>query len=669
MSLLSILKLPFRMAKLPFSVILMAVGFRHRHGFHLPAAGMDEAKAQTIYFTLKRAATTVEEDQVADDWLTCLELVNVASIRLLEEMDLIETNLGFWTHRLESGRHFWFTLLRQGPLAFARKLWHIVKRKQVNSITDVELVEKRVLIFRLLRGDLSRALAKVQTAASMLYLHDSNELFPEEEDTLFHRARGLIRESLGKVNDAFVTLRTESQSILQAQQTQQVLQVPSLHQDRLLLLQALGKVLRVPHLRRVWTRSQQTLLDEQGEHGDSNATVQSDQSQSGDVFAEIFTAVQQELGYAPRQVRVSSVHETFSRAQRAGKTLSSTQRLLELPHWLPMPSQARQHWLRITVIGCSVGYGMFFIFKHSPLNGSDDLERWCLSGFKAFQGAWKDHIVHPLKRVQGELFDTFRRRPAIVSMSEYEADRDSLQRMLDDFEDDFLKRRKQKASGLTTSAGDVLQGMELMMSTYEEELKKPLRNLISGDLMRSLLIQVQKLKVDTESAMLEIDQILRANELSISLVAAVPAFIIAGILLYGIGRMVTPTPPDPRREALPARMAVIDVERAAEMLHASELKGKVAAKSPELGQVSGEISEEEEEETEARGMFAYRLAAAYAEAEELFRRHQGLFQSGGQTEWTLLSRDLLELAVPGPAALKIQSAARIMRAYTIYQQF
>ncbi len=50
--------------------------------------------------------------------------------------------------------------------------------------------------------------------------------------------------------------------------------------------------------------------------------------------------------------------------------------------------------------------------------------------------------------------------------------------------------------------------------------------------------QVQKMKVDTESAMLEMDQILRANELSISLVAAVPAFLIAGATLYSIGRWV-----------------------------------------------------------------------------------------------------------------------------------
>lgn len=49
------------------------------------------------------------------------------------------------------------------------------------------------------------------------------------------------------------------------------------------------------------------------------------------------------------------------------------------------------------------------------------------------------------------------------------------------------------------------------MSKYESELKDPVRNLLLGQLARSLLIQVQRLKLDTEAAMLELDQILRAN--------------------------------------------------------------------------------------------------------------------------------------------------------------
>lgn len=68
--------------------------------------------------------------------------------------------------------------------------------------------------------------------------------------------------------------------------------------------------------------------------------------------------------------------------------------------------------------------------------------------------------------------------------------------------------------------------------------------------------QVQKLKVDTESAMLEIDQILKANELSIALVAAVPSFLIAGLSVVGIWRWLSPKPVDPKYEALPCRYSV-----------------------------------------------------------------------------------------------------------------
>lgn len=65
--------------------------------------------------------------------------------------------------------------------------------------------------------------------------------------------------------------------------------------------------------------------------------------------------------------------------------------------------------------------------------------------------------------------------------------------------------------------------------------------------------QLQKLKVDTEAAMLELDQIMRQNELTIAVVAALPALAIAGFALTALRAWLTPSPPDPRWEALPAR--------------------------------------------------------------------------------------------------------------------
>ncbi len=48
------------------------------------------------------------------------------------------------------------------------------------------------------------------------------------------------------------------------------------------------------------------------------------------------------------------------------------------------------------------------------------------------------------------------------------------------------------------------------------------------------------MKLDTMSAMLELDQVLRANELSISLVAAVPAMLLGILVVRGITYVVMP---------------------------------------------------------------------------------------------------------------------------------
>lgn len=78
---------------------------------------------------------------------------------------------------------------------------------------------------------------------------------------------------------------------------------------------------------------------------------------------------------------------------------------------------------------------------------------------------------------------------------------------------------------------------------------------------------MQKLKVDTESAMLEIDQILKANELSIALVAAIPSFLIAGISVVGIWRWLSPKPVDPKWEALPCRYILFASKHLKLMIH------------------------------------------------------------------------------------------------------
>ena len=122
--------------------------------------------------------------------------------------------------------------------------------------------------------------------------------------------------------------------------------------------------------------------------------------------------------------------------------------------------------------------------------------------------------------------------------------------------------------------------MARLMRTYEDELRRPVKNLLSGQLARCLLIQLQKVKVDSSSALLEMDQVLRANELSLAATAAVPALAAVYVVGLGVRRVFFARRrplPDPRRAAAPLRSAFADAEDAlvlAAAAAAAEEKGE-----------------------------------------------------------------------------------------------
>jgi ATP synthase regulation protein NCA2 len=78
--------------------------------------------------------------------------------------------------------------------------------------------------------------------------------------------------------------------------------------------------------------------------------------------------------------------------------------------------------------------------RHSWLAGSDDLESWVSMALEALASAFQEHIVGPLLLVRDELFNTFRTRRSIVSPADWESDRDSLLRMLRDFQSDNVSQ-------------------------------------------------------------------------------------------------------------------------------------------------------------------------------------------------------------------------------------
>ena len=73
------------------------------------------------------------------------------------------------------------------------------------------------------------------------------------------------------------------------------------------------------------------------------------------------------------------------------------------------------------------------------------------------------------------------------------------------------------------------------MSTYENEIKSPIKYLITGSLLRLILIQIQKGKVDGAMAINGIDKLLKSQQLLFAMVSISPSILI----LYQMYRLLT----------------------------------------------------------------------------------------------------------------------------------
>jgi len=190
------------------------------------------------------------------------------------------------------------------------------------------------------------------------------------------------------------------------------------------------------------------------------------------------------------------------------------------------------------------------------------------------------------------------------------------------------------------------QLMELMMNRYETELVHPIRNIFAGELARALLIQVQKLKLDVETAMLDLNQILRANEINFAVLAAMPA--VLGVFLIGwlLKRPFTKgkgAEGRGRRAQLRRRMLMVDVENA--VMNFQIL-----------------VDERNEDRNQEDG-FPHFGSLIYS-LDRLYKSVRKPAKESG--EWQSLERDIIELSKPRLSTFyKLAIASRMERVYEV----
>ncbi|KAI0019528.1 NCA2-domain-containing protein [Xylariomycetidae sp. FL0641] len=197
------------------------------------------------------------------------------------------------------------------------------------------------------------------------------------------------------------------------------------------------------------------------------------------------------------------------------------------------PSRLVRYWLPATALLLSSTTILRIFFRKRQ-----DILAW-VQGFGAtVRDFWFNWVVDPIRKVIGTIRHDSNSEIAIMSRDSLKADRDSLERMVVDFALD----KPNAATGLSSVSesqvadirakvreGDVTP----ILRAYEKDLRSPFKGAVRGDLVRTLLIQVQKTKVDVEVAMSGIDSLLKSQELVFGFVGLTPGILVSiGVLQY-----------------------------------------------------------------------------------------------------------------------------------------
>ncbi|KAF8204420.1 ATP synthase regulation protein NCA2-domain-containing protein [Mycena galopus ATCC 62051] len=147
-------------------------------------------------------------------------------------------------------------------------------------------------------------------------------------------------------------------------------------------------------------------------------------------------------------------------------------------------------------------------------------------------GFIRNSLIDPLKEVL-KTVRTGGEDGVIVRKEGVAADFDSLERMALSLARDHLHYDSAQLAALSKKirVGDLTPVLEL----YEEDIKRPVKSALTGTLLRSLFIQVQKAKVDIDQALAGIDKLLKSQELTFAFVGLAPALVIVTI----VGRYIS----------------------------------------------------------------------------------------------------------------------------------
>lgn len=190
------------------------------------------------------------------------------------------------------------------------------------------------------------------------------------------------------------------------------------------------------------------------------------------------------------------------------------------------PSRLVRYWLPASALLLS-STTILRIF----VNRKAEIITWIRDLGVTVRDFWMNWVVEPSKKVIGTIRHDKDSEVAIMSKESLKGDRDSLERMVVDF---ALENPEISVGSSSISEAQISEikakvkegDLTPVLRAYERDLRKPFVGTVRGDLIRTLLIQVQKTKVDVEVALSGIDALLKSQELVFGFVGLTPGVLV-----------------------------------------------------------------------------------------------------------------------------------------------
>ncbi|KAF3910492.1 hypothetical protein ABW20_dc0110591 [Dactylellina cionopaga] len=194
------------------------------------------------------------------------------------------------------------------------------------------------------------------------------------------------------------------------------------------------------------------------------------------------------------------------------------------------PSGIVRYWIPVTILFFSSGTLLRLL-----VNRREAIQAWVQEAGETLVDFWANWVVDPVRRIISTIRTGEDQEVALMSRESLISDRESLERMVVDFAIDnpaTALETNVSAAPLTPQQIEIIrenvkQGdLTPVLKVYEQDLKKPIRGAVTGELLRSLLIQIQKTKVDVEVAVSGIDNMLKSQQLLFGMLGLTPGVLI-----------------------------------------------------------------------------------------------------------------------------------------------